>query len=192
MSGLPDFVVPGVDSRDLTIPRFYIRPLQNAFKTAQEGRPIFDDVEYVEVIIPGDRNAVVDERVKDEHRQRWPRQYQNFKDGREMAQDGTPLEEWPGVTRSQVEELKHFNVRTVEVLAALDDSGLQRAVPMGGYALRDKAKRFLELAAGSAPADALAAERERDRATMEAMKEQMAAMAAEIDRLRAASSGGAQ
>jgi hypothetical protein len=189
--GLPDFVEPGTQVRDITIPRFYMRPVHNAWRSKQEGRPIFDEVEYVEIIIPGQRSTV-DERVKDEHKRNWAARYKAFKDGLEVAQDGTPLEEWPGVTRSQVEELKFFHVRTVETLAALDDGGLQRAVPMGGHALRAAAKRYLEQAADRAPAERLAAENDQLRGKMATMEEKMATMEATIRELQAKHTGGGQ
>jgi hypothetical protein len=180
-----DFNPDAGRDRDAVIPRFYTRAVQNNFKTGQEGRPIFDNIEYVEMIIPGDRMAQVDCAVKQEHRERWPRQYEAFQKGQELAQEGTPLEEWSAVTRSQVEEMKHFHVRTVETLAALSDAQLAKAVPMGGFALREKAQRFLAQAAGSAPAEKLAAEVDTLRGTLAVMQEQMDQLAAVNAALRA-------
>lgn len=182
MSELPAFRVPGQEP-DITMPRFYMRPVQNAFRSKQEGRPIFDDVEYVEILIPGQKSTV-DERVKDEHRDRWPRQYEAFKAGQEAAQDGWALEEWPGLTRSQVEELKFFHVRTVETLAALDDGALAKVFPMGGFAIREKAQRDLAAAAGSAPTDALAAENAQLREKMAVMEETIETLRAELEQAR--------
>jgi len=189
MSELHGFSTPGAAEKDITIPRFYMRPVKNEFRTKLEGRPIFDDVEYVEIVIPGQKSTV-DERVKDEHRQRWPDRYRAFKDNQEAPEHGTPLSEWPGVTRGQVEELSYFHIRTVETLAALDDAALSRAIPMGGFAIRDKARRYLDAAKGAAPADALAAENEQLRETISAMKEQIDQMAEEIQKLREAGAKG--
>lgn len=166
--------------KDNTIPRFYIRPVKNEFKSNEAGRAIFEDREYVEIIIPGNRGTMVDAPVREEHKMRWPQRYAAFKAGAEQATEGTPIEEWAAITRSQAEELKHVNVRTVEILANLDDQNLQRAVPMGGHALRDKARRFIEQAQGAAPAEALAAKVEEQADMMAAMKIQMDAMAQEL------------
>lgn len=165
--------------KDNTIPRFYLRAVQNEFRSHEEGRPIFEDLEYVEIIIPGNRGTVVDTLVKEEHRQRWPIAYARFKQGEAEVMEGTPIAEWPGVTRSQAEELKFLNIRTVEALANLDDHNLQRAVPMGGNALREKAKRYLLNAAGSAPAEALAAKVDDQAATIAALQQQVEALLAE-------------
>lgn len=163
MSETPDFVIPnnqGQGGPDSALPRFYVKPVQNNFKTEQEGRPIFDDVEMVEILIPGDRRATFDGRVTQSHKERWPRQYAAFKQAQETPQEGTPLSEWAAITRSQAEELAYMNVRTVEALAGLSDQQLQNTIPMSGFALREKAQRFLEQARGAAPASKLAAENE--------------------------------
>lgn len=183
----PGFVAPG--GKDPAIPRFYLRPVQNNFMSEQEGRPIFDEKEYVEIIIPGNRGTTVDERVKQEHRDRWPQFYAAFKAGQELAPEGTALEHWPPLIRAQVEELKHFNIRTVEQIAALDDASLSRAIPMGGNALRDKAKRWLAEAAGHKQTETLAAENAAQQARMSAMEntiKELGEQLAEERRLRLA------
>jgi len=59
---------------------------------------------------------------------------------------------------------------------------------MGGFALREKAQRFLDQAAGLAPMEALAAKAERDDAKLAAMEEQIR----ELKALLESGSGGAQ
>ena len=169
-----DFFVEGnKDVKDNTIPRFYVRAVKNEFRSQTEGRPIFEDREYVEILVPGNRGTVVDRAVKEEDRYRWPRQYQAFKQQQEEVLEGTPIEEWAAITRSQAEELKHVHVRTVEVLASLTDEQLAKAVPMGGHGLREKAQRFVEQAAGGAPAEALAAKLEEQATIMASMEAQV-------------------
>jgi hypothetical protein len=36
-------------------PRFYMRAVQSNFETERQGRPIFNDEEYVEIIMAGGR-----------------------------------------------------------------------------------------------------------------------------------------
>lgn len=170
-----DFYNP---ERDLTIPRFYLRPVKSEFKSSAAGHPVFDDIEYVEVIIPGNRGTTVDTPVRAEHKERWPNHYRRFKDNEEAPAEGTPVSEWAGCTRSEAEELKYLNVKTVEILAALDDGALQK-LSMGGHALRERARRFLAAAAGAAPADALAAKVEEQAATMAIMEQQIAELRAQ-------------
>ncbi|RAK51198.1 hypothetical protein [Phenylobacterium soli] len=174
MSETPDFILPPKGGeQDLSRPRFYMRAVQNNFKSNLEGRPIFDEVEFVEIHVPGDRGTISDRPVNASDKARWPREYAAFKANEEIPEEGTPIGEWPAINRSQAEELKHAKVRTVEQLAALPDEALMRVVPMGGFSLRDKARRFLEAAASTAPMEKLSAENDELRTTMAAMQEQM-------------------
>jgi len=158
MSDAPDFHVQNRDKRDSARPRFYIEAVQNNFRTAQEGKPCFDEREMVHILVPGDRNTEHAAIVTDQHRRRWPEAYAAFKAGLEEPTSGTPLSEWPGVGKGQVEELRFAKVRTVEELADLTDAQVAKTLPMGGLGLRDKAKRWIEAANGAAPMEKLAAE----------------------------------
>jgi hypothetical protein len=133
------------------IARFRVEAVQMEFASAQAGRPIYEDREFVEIIVPGNRGSVAYEPVRDEHKQRWPKEYQAFKDGRELPMEGTPLASWPRVTRSRVEELAFAHIRTVEQYAAVNDAQLQH-LGMGARAEREAAIKFLEVArTGTAP-----------------------------------------
>lgn len=175
----PGFYVEGQQAeKDNTIARFYMRPVQSAFKSNEAGHPVFVDTEYVEVIIPGNRGTTLDTPARDEHKARWPQQYERFKAGQEEPTEGTPVGEWAGCTRSEAEELKYLHVRTVEMLANLDDAAIQK-MSMGGLALRERARRFLAQAQGSAPADALAAKVAEQADMMADMQRQIEALLAQ-------------
>lgn len=182
MSESPSFVVPpaqGQQQQDTTVPRFYIKPVQNNFRSEQEGRPIFEDMEYVEIAIPGDMRAVVDRRVKPEDKARWPKYYEAFKANQEFFGEGLPLTEWSGVTRSQVEELRFFKIRTVEQLAAIDDANLA-ALGHGGRTLRSQAQAFLESAKGGEPAAKLIADGAAKDEKIKALEEEVSQMKAQL------------
>jgi len=151
---------------------FYVRAVQNTFKTAQEGRPIFDESEFVRIIIPGDTKTIIDTKVTAEHKFRFPDKYERFQKGLAQAQSGTPLEVWPQMTVGQVAELKATGITTVEQLAELSDSNAQKF--MGSFQLRQKAQAFLEAAAGDAANSKMAAELEKRDVEIAALKEQMA------------------
>ncbi len=124
-------------------PKFYTRAVQNQRASLEEGRPIYDEVEWVDIIIAGDRNNKPSRKVSDQDRSRWPAEYRRFKEGKEEAAQGTPLEKWPALTITQVEELKHFNLRSVEDLINVPDDALSR-LGMGARELQKKAKAFIE------------------------------------------------
>lgn len=143
-------------AQDVSFPEFSVRAIQNNFRSEREGRAVFDNIEYVKIITPGDKRSVPECAVKDEHRARWPRQYEAFKNNLEVVADGTPLEAWPLISMNPalIAELKAANIRTVEALANLSD-GLLAVVGMGGREWRGKAINYLNDAdAGAALAAA--------------------------------------
>lgn len=161
MSGIQTFfrgAEGGPPSRDATIPRFHIESVKDELASAEQGRPIFKDEERIQYINPGSQNQPV-ERVNDSHRQRWPEQYAAFKRGAEMAVEGTPLEQWPVMTRSMVNELKALGLYTVEQCSVMPDTAVQR-IGRGGYQLRERAKAYLDEADSLALSERLNRENE--------------------------------
>ena len=143
------------------IPQFFTEAVKLDFKSREAGRPMFEDQHFVRILIPGDRRSVVVEPLNDEHKARWPREYEAFQKGLEAPVEGTPLKQWPQITASQVQELAYFNIYTVEHMAGVNDAHLQN-LGMGARELRDRAKLFLEVAAkGTAPLDRLLSQNER-------------------------------
>jgi hypothetical protein len=171
--------------KDGAHPRFFMDTRQNKFRSEAEGAPRFDEVEMVEILIPGDRLSTSVQIVNDSHRRRWPKAYAAFKEGQEAPVDGTPLDQLPGMTKARVEELRFFHVRSIEQLAGMPDDLLMKAAPMDGRALRDKAKRWVENAAGAAPAEKLAAENRALTEKMSVMETQMADMKRLMDGMQA-------
>src|SRR4249920_2046793 len=95
---------------------FTMQAVKNGFRSEQEGRPIFDDVPHIRIHVPGDKTSVVERPVTDEDKQRFAAQWEKFQKNMEQAPEGTPLEQWPQLTISQVHEFKALNVLTVEQL----------------------------------------------------------------------------
>lgn len=166
---------PGEDEKGLLV-KFYLRPEQNAAKTAEEGRPIFEEKEYITIMVPGDRDNVIDRPIQDSDKQRFGGAYMRFKQGLEIQSPGTPLSAWPGINRSQVEELRYFNVETVEQLASMSDGNAQKFA--GINELRRRAAAFLEAAVDNSKVEKMEYElQQRDEriALLEARLEQLEA-----------------
>ena len=70
-------------------------------------------------MVPGDKCSIVDRPASAEDKARFPKHYAAFQGNNEDLVQGTPLETWPQLTRSQVEEMRYFHVRTVEQLAGM-------------------------------------------------------------------------
>ena len=122
--------------------KFFTKQRKNETESLEEGRPIYKDVEYVDIKVPGNRTGGASRPATFKDKQRFPRHYAAYKQREEMPVEGTPLAEWPIMSRSQVEELSFHNVKTVEQLVAMSDSLASQFMGMNG--LKAKAKMWLE------------------------------------------------
>lgn len=157
---------------------FYMGSRPNKAKTKEEGRPIFEPCEFVRIIVPGDKNNIVNRPVWSQDKQRFPKQYAAFKNNEEQQSAGTPLESVPWITREQVEEMKFFHVRTLEQLANMPDSNAQKF--MGVNTLRQKARDAIQYAKEQAPIQALA-EARRENAELMALVKQLTERVAALE-----------
>lgn len=128
--------------------KFFTKQRENKAASLKEGRPIFKDVEYIDIRVPGQRSGGACRPAQYADKQRFPRHYLAFQQRKELPQEGTPLAEWPIMTRRNVEELSYHNVKTVEQLVGMSD-GLA-AKFMGMNTLKQKAILWLENAEDTA------------------------------------------
>lgn len=122
--------------------KFFIKQMPDKKASEVEGRPIFKDVEYIDIKIPGNRIGGATHPAQFRDRQRFPRHYAAFKERKSMPVEGTPLAEWPVISRTQVEELAFYNVKTVEQLVSMSDTNASKF--LGMQALKRKAAKWLE------------------------------------------------
>ena len=139
---------------------FYTDAVEMKAKSEQEGRPIYEDRPHVRILNPGDTGTVIECVAKDDHKRKYPEAWKRFIANEATGHSGTPLEQWPQITRSQVKEAKYFEVHTVEQMAGLADVHISR-MGMGFSDLRAKAKAYIALAEDTATATKQAAENER-------------------------------
>jgi len=152
--------------------QFYTRPVENKYKSSQQGRPIFDEVSFVKIIVPGDKNLIIDTKATEEHKHRFPKQWDRYKLGQVQAAEGTPLEAVTWLTVGQVAEFKALNIFTVEQLADVSDQLAQKF--MGCFEIRRKAQAFLEAAKGEEATSKLTQELSARDAKIAALEAQMA------------------
>ena len=145
----------------------------NQEKSAKEGRPVFDEVEYVKVTSPGDRNNIVDHPVTDYDRARFRALYKQWRDGQKTGEgmQGTPVEKWPELTRADAEGLRYLHIYTVEQLVSLDDNVLGKHP--GLRSMQTKARQWLDVATRTAAASQLRRDKEAAEASQAAMKAQL-------------------
>ena len=184
----------GADAR-LAV-QFYKKSLKQDIASDEAGRPIFKEFDFVRIMIPGDNLTEIDTYAQESHKQRFPRQWAHYQNQVANHEDiiGTPLDQWPQVTRSQADELRGLKFHTVESIADCSDQQLQRIGMVAGmspYNFRLKAKAFLNLANDSAEvahreAEMQALRLENDKikaetdAKLAAMQEQMSALLAAV------------
>lgn len=137
--------------------RFYFKLVRNEVRSAETNLPKCDELEYVEIVSPGNSKSIVDRPVNESDKVRFAAKYAQFKERRAEVLDGTSLTEWPQIGRTLAEELKGHRVHTVEQLAALSDASLQN-IGLGGKELQKKAQIFLQNAKDAGLAQKLASE----------------------------------
>lgn len=159
--------------------------IEMKFRSEQEGRPIFEDREFVRIIIAGDRNSEVYREATPYDKERFHEVYDRFKRGMEGRDQitGTPLKQWPLMKPSQIRELEGIKIFTVEHLAALSD-GQKQQLGMGAHDLVASARAYLESAKDGAAAAFYAAENERLKADIETLKQQFAELASHSEERR--------
>jgi len=164
--------------------RFYKRPVHQEQESLAAGRPIYKEFDFVHICVAGDTLTEIDTYALANHKARFPIQWANYQN-RLGANDeevvGTPVSEWPIVSKSQAEELRAMKFHTVESIAGASDQQLQRmgmAAGMSPYAFRDKAKAFLNLATN-------AAETDKRESEINALKEELAKKEQETAKIKA-------
>jgi len=161
---------------------FYMEAEHQAFKSEEEGYPVYKDVPYVRIIFPGDNTKKVVRPVNERGHEgspsdpeRWPRQWQAFTNQSVQVNEGTPIDQWPPITKSTALLLKGMNIHTVQQLAGVSDTALTW---LGARDMREKAKAYIAHAADSASTLKLQSENEALKADIEILKKQFAELAA--------------
>jgi myosin-crossreactive antigen len=164
--------------------RFYKRAVKQDQESLDAGRDIYKEFDFVHICVAGDTLTEIDTYALNNHKVRFPIQWAQYMN-RVGADDeevvGTPVSEWPLVSKSQAEELRALKFKTVESVAGASDAQLQRmgmAAGMSPYAFRDKAKAFLNLATNAAETD----KRETE---INALKEELAKKELETAKMKA-------
>lgn len=175
--------------------RFFTHVDQNPTKSREKGRPIYDEMEAVEISFGGDRLmkrvfpahsfaryfTTPDGQTEEQtYAMRFSEHYKRFKSGKEQAQDGTPLEELTFLTKGKRMELKALGIHTAENLAALDGQPL-KSLGMGGREMKNQAQAYLDSASGSAVATKLAAENEDLKARIKMLEEEQLAPTPQLE-----------
>jgi hypothetical protein len=121
-----------LDKNDpLVVPVFKIHTTKNEAKSREAGRPIFDDMEVVEVRFAGDRNKISvfpgaghlrrgagrrRQHAQDHLCRALERAVQALQGKAQQIAEGTPVDELPFLTQAKRAELKALSIYTAEAL----------------------------------------------------------------------------
>lgn len=163
--------------------RFYIAARKDDEKSAQEGRPIYRDAEYIRILMPGNKESIVARPITEMDIARFRKQYDAWKANEKDTIEGTLLET---VARdpllrfnpSQIEELRYFNIYTVEQLANIADVHAQNF--MGINKLKQAAENYLKVSKDRAATTRLEAELETRDNKIAALEEALTSMQVQL------------
>ena len=130
---------------DKLIVGFYKKSVKNAARSNAEGRPIHEGIDFVKIQHPGETLNIVDRPVKDDDKNRWPRQWHSYQQGVRQIPDGVPINLlFPA--KPEIETmLRGYNIHTVEQLAGLSGEAIS-TVGMGAQDWVNAAQRYMERA----------------------------------------------
>jgi hypothetical protein len=148
------------------------------------GHAVYKEEIICEIRIPADRNRVfatphtaacmVDGQWTT-YAERFPREFQRYMEKKGPSVVGTPLHEAPWISTAKRAELRALNVHTIEILAGLSGQPAKN-LGIGGMALIEQAKAWLETAKSNAVPTRLAAENAELRELMAQMKAEIASI----------------
>lgn len=92
--------------------------------------------------------------------------YRAWKEGIDMPEDGTPLSAWPGVNEAEIQALNRAGLKSVEDVANMSESSLDKLQLPNPRGFRDQARKFVEMK-DKASAEARIAELEAKLAALE-------------------------
>ncbi len=131
------------DDAALIVEFFVDKKLMGA-KSEAAGKPVYEDREYVKIMIKGQDKQIVVQEVQKTHKERFPIAYLRFTQNKPLPVVGTPIEMMPGVGPSLAHQLKGMNLRTIEDVANITDESVMQSIGMGARDLVKRARAWLE------------------------------------------------
>ena len=124
---------------------FYNKSVLNVARSKAEGKRIFESREFIKIQQPGETLNIVDRPVQDGDKQRFPRQWERFSQGKHQIPDGIPISLLFPSQPNISDMLSGYQIHTVEQLANLSGHAIS-TVGMGCQEWVNKAAKYLEQA----------------------------------------------
>lgn len=125
--------------------RFWYQPVEDKEATLREGRYVAKEVVYIEARAIGKVNSLFSRKATPRDLDRFKERYERWLSDQESPSEGTPIDEWPSITRAQAAEFKYRGINTVEDILLVSDSAAQSF--LGFEHIRNLAKSFIEFGA---------------------------------------------
>lgn len=161
--------------------KFEKRAVKHNYKSEQAGHPVFEDKDFISIIVPGDATNVVERVATENDKERFHKQWAKYQRNQSQEVDGWKITEWTALSPAQAAELQHMGFQTVEMLSVASDIACQKM--MGMLGLREKAKAALAVAKDQAAAMRFSAENEALKADNADLRRQVEELAARVDAL---------
>lgn len=164
---------------------FYKRPVHNAIKSTNAGRPIYDDVDFVKIQHPGERLNIVEREVQDSDKRRWPAQWQAYASGKDQVAEGTPLGLLFPRHPATVANLQAIGILTVEQLANASATAIE-AIGMNGQDYANYAQKYIKGATGGVAFHQMQVEVEEAKRANARLQKKLDEMNAQMQTMQAA------
>ena len=153
--------------------KFYKEAVHMKHASEKAGHPVYEDRDFISIIIPGDTTTKIEREASDQDKERWLPIWEKYQRNESQEIDGWPIESWV-LSPARVNELKHFGFHTVEQLANASDAQINKV--MEGMGMREKARAAIEVSKDSGAIAKYVEENERLKADIEDLKAQFAEM----------------
>ena len=150
---------------------FFYEAREKKQETLKNGVPVFHDVLMVKITTPGGKGDLIRE-VKESDKTRFPRQWKAFEMLGHTPKTGMPIEELPGITASEVAQLKALALFTCEQIENLPDAYL-KDIGLEARALRERCKTYLAKARDEKESRRIVEENVRLKNQLETMQRQL-------------------
>ncbi len=139
----------GPDQNSLIV-LFYPKAVLNPLKSQEQGKPVYENKDYVKIQQPGEKLMAIDRPATQDDTRRFSNYWAAYLQKRAQVPEGVPLDllfpNQPNIPMT----LKQFNIHTVEQLSNLSGDALNH-VGMGGLDWQEKAKKYLAHAKRGVP-----------------------------------------
>lgn len=126
-----------------TIATFFKKGVYMKFKSEQEDREIYEDMDYISLRCSAQKKSISTRKVKQADIERFPHIWEAYVKQQDVKETGTDIAYLPDLSSSQVLMLKSADVPTIEALSCVPDGNIKTLGP-GGLELKKRAKLFLE------------------------------------------------